>query len=373
MKFVYLLVMMIFLSYSKNMLTQIPSDDVSIQKIYLELTQRCNLHCVNCFRQNWTSPDTQMTQEIFDHFLSSLKQIDTLKEIILGGIGEPTIHPNFVEWVNQLPKVDLCVTTNAYYWKNETIELLANRFDRIVISVDGLESTFLKLRSFDFTVLEENVKKLINLRNQLGKYKPFLIAQLVLSTDNVNEIEELIPKLAKMGFMKIIISNLLPQNEHDKGKILYTLFENKRMEEYRNIWLNKAMSHQIQIKFPAIQLKTERRCNFVHDGTLTINSDGNISPCYRFAHPSVEYVFGRRKQVYPFHYGNIVDQSVTDIWNSRLYTDLRLQNLRNRFPSCPDCDRVDCCDYINDSLCDCRGQNPSCADCLWTRDFVQCI
>ena len=147
------------------MLALIPSDDVSIQKIYIELTQRCNLHCLNCFRQNWTSPDTQMTQDIFDHFLSSIRNIETLKEIILGGIGEPTIHPNFVEWVNQLPNVDLCVTTNAYYWKNETIELLAKRFDRIVISIDGLESTFLKLRSFEFKILEKNVKKLINIRN----------------------------------------------------------------------------------------------------------------------------------------------------------------------------------------------------------------
>ena len=245
-----------FLFYSETMLTLIPSDDISIQKIYLELTQRCNLHCANCFRQNWTSVDTQMTQEIFDHFLMSIKDIPSLKEIILGGIGEPTIHPNFIEWVNLLPNVELTVTTNAYYWKEEIFQILAQRFDRIVISVDGLESTFKKLRSFEFEILENNVNKLIRIRNELGNYKPFLIAQIVLSKDNVEEIEELIPKLAKMGFMKLIISNLLPQNEQDKDKIMYTLHENSLMENYRTKWLNKAMSNQIQIKFPAIQLKT---------------------------------------------------------------------------------------------------------------------
>ncbi len=349
------------------------NDDVPINKIYLELTQRCNLQCKNCFRQNWTLPETQMSQEIFDNIRNSLNDIPSLKEIVLGGIGEPTIHPKFVEWVKLLPNVELSVTTNAYYWKDETIQLLAERFNRIVISVDGLESTFYKIRSFELSLLEQNVKRLIHIRTSLGKYEPFLITQIVLSTDNVDEIEELIPILAKMGFMKIIISNLLPQNELDKDKILYTLHENPRMTKLRTTWLNKALSNQIQIKFPAIQLKTERRCNFVHDGTLTINSDGNIAPCYRFAHPSIEYAFGRRKQVYPFHYGNVLNQSINEIWFTRLYTDLRLQNIRNRFPSCPDCDRVDCCDYINDSLCDCRGQNPSCADCLWTRDFIQCI
>lgn len=356
-----------------NMTNLSINDDVSINKVYLELTQRCNLQCKNCFRQNWTSPDTEMSQAIFDQILKSLNTLTSLKEIVIGGIGEPTIHPKFVEWVNQLPNVELTVTTNAYYWKEEIIQLLAKRFDRIVISVDGLGSTFFKIRNFELNILEQNVNRLIQLRKELGHYKPFLIAQIVLSTDNVDEVESLIPILAKMGFMKIIISNLLPQNEVDKDKILYTVHENPRMNQLRNAWQNKAMSNQIQIKFPAIQLKTERRCNFVHDGTLTINSDGNIAPCYRFAHPSIEYVFGRRKQVYPFHYGNVLNQSINEIWFSRLYTDLRLQNLRNRFPSCPDCDRVDCCDYINDSLCDCRGQNPSCADCLWTRDFIQCV
>ena len=93
-----------------------------------------------------------MTQEIFDHFLMSIKDIPSLKEIILGGIGEPTIHPNFIEWVNLLPNVELTVTTNAYYWKEEIFQILAQRFDRIVISVDGLESTFKKLRSFEFEI-----------------------------------------------------------------------------------------------------------------------------------------------------------------------------------------------------------------------------
>lgn len=349
------------------------ADDVSIRKVYLELTQRCNLNCISCFRQNWEFPQTQMTQEIFERCLSSLNRIPTLEEIVLGGIGEPTMHPHFKEWSKRLPNVRLTVTSNAFFWDDEMIELLAERFSRIVVSVDGLEPTFYKIRSFDFRVLERNVKRLVDARKALGQHEPFLIAQIVISELNVDEIEILIPKLAKLGFMKVILSNLLPQNEADKDLILYKLHENQRLKDLRNKWLNKALSNQIQIKFPAIQLKTERKCIFVYDGTLTINSDGNIAPCYRFAHPSVEYVFGRRKTVYPYHYGNVGDQSIETIWNSKAYTDLRLQNLRNRFPSCPDCDMVDCCDYINNSLCDCKGQNPSCADCLWTRDFIQCI
>ena len=350
-----------------------PSDDVSIRKIYLELTQRCNLNCTSCFRQNWDFPQTQMSDEIFEHCLDDLNQIQSLEEIVLGGIGEPTLHPKFKEWVNRLPNVKLSVTSNAYLWDDELIDLLASRFSKVVVSVDGLPDTFHIIRTFAFSTMETNVRKLIERRNQLKKYEPFLIAQTVISEHNVDEVNDVIIQCAKIGFMKIILSNLLPQNALDKDKILYTLHDNPRMKTYRNKWLNAAMSNQIQIKFPNTQLKTERKCNFVFDGTMTINSDGNIAPCYRFAHPSIEYVFGRKKQVYAFTYGSVLNQTVQEIWNSKKYLDLRIQNLRNRFPSCPDCDLVDCCDYVNDSLCDCRGQYPSCADCLWTRDFVQCI
>lgn len=351
----------------------IPSDDVSIRKVYLELTQRCNLNCTSCFRQNWDFPQTQMSEEIFEHCLNDLKQIDSLEEIVLGGIGEPTMHPKFKEWVKCLPDVKLTVTSNAYMWDDELIDLLASRFSKVVVSVDGLPDTFHIIRTFEFSKMEANIRKLIERRNQLKKYEPFLIAQTVISEYNVDEVNDVIIRCAKIGFMKIILSNLLPQNAEDKEKILYTLHDNPRMKAYRNKWLNAAMSNQIQIKFPNTQLKTERKCNFVFDGTLTINSDGNIAPCYRFAHPSIEYVFGRRKQVYAFTYGNVLKQTVQEIWDSKKYLDLRTQNLRNRFPSCPDCDLVDCCDYVNDSQCDCRGQYPSCADCMWTRDFVQCI
>lgn len=348
-------------------------DDVLIKKVYLELTQRCNLNCTSCFRQNWDFPLTQMSEEVFLRCLDGLNNTSSLEEIVLGGIGEPTIHPKFVEWVKLLPDVKLTVTSNAFAWSDEMVELLAERFHRVVVSVDGLEVEFKLIRNFELGILEKNVTRLIEARKNKDRHEPFLYAQIVISEYNVEDVGMLIKRLAKMGIMKVILSNLLPQNEGDKDKILYTLYDNPRMKDYRQQWLNIAMSNQIQLKFPNIQLKTERRCNFVYDGTMTINSDGNIAPCYRFAHPSIEYVFGRRKQVYSFTYGNVKDKEIDEIWNSRLYTDLRLQNLRNRFPSCPDCDLVDACDYVNDSLCDCNGQNPSCADCLWTRDFVQCI
>jgi tungsten cofactor oxidoreducase radical SAM maturase len=348
-------------------------DDVQIKKVYLEFTQQCNLECTSCFRQNWDFSQTQMTQEVFDRCVEDLKTIDSLQEIVIGGIGEPTMHPKFKVWIDQLPDVKLTLTSNGFHWDDEMIDLFIARFHQIVVSIDGLDDTFKLIRSFELNQLEVNVQRLLQARKNYKQTVPFMVAQIVISEYNVDEIAPLIKRIAKAGFMKVILSNLLPQNYFDRDKILYKLHDNQRLKALKNKWLNVALSNQIQIIFPNFELKTERRCIFVEDGTLTINSDGQIAPCYRFAHPSIEYVFGRRKVVYPYYYGQVLDDSIATIWQSKSYTDLRLQNLRNRFPSCPDCDLVDSCDYINDSLCDCLGQNPSCADCLWTRHFIQCI
>lgn len=344
-----------------------------IRKVYLELTQQCNLNCISCFRRNWEGELSEMSMETIDRCISHFIELPSLEEIVLGGIGEPTIHTKFNEIVAKLPNVNLSITTNAFIWNDETIDTLARNFERIIISVDGLAGTFYTIRNFKLEVLFENVAKLIKRRTELGQNRPFLIAQLVLSKYNMDEVSTLIPLLHQHGFMKLVLSNLLPQCQEDVGQIVYTLHENPELKLKRNDWLNLSMQNQMQIKFPNIELKTERKCVFVEDGTVTINSDGNVSSCYRFAHPSVEYVFGRRKQVYPFPYGNVNQQTLQEIWDSQRYRDLRLQNLANRFPSCPDCDLVDSCDYVNDSQCDCKGQNPSCADCLWTRGFVECV
>ena len=86
------------------------TDDVPIKKVYLELTQRCNLNCTSCFRQNWDFTQTQMTDELFEKVNHDLHQIETLEEIVLGGIGEPSYHPNYLKWVDLLTNKKKTIT-----------------------------------------------------------------------------------------------------------------------------------------------------------------------------------------------------------------------------------------------------------------------
>jgi len=346
--------------------------NINLKKLFLELTMKCNLNCNTCFRHNWDMPLVDMSISMIRKISKDLEAFPDVSKIVFGGIGEPTLHPDFSQIVPLFDKYSLGLTSNAYYWSEETLDTIVRYFDRIVVSVDGLENTFKEIRGFDLSILENNLLRLADKKKELHRTRPLVQAQLVLSTENVEEVLSLIPKLHRMGVMKLIISNLLPQDSVSRDQILYTIGRNEFMREKRNQWLQKCLANQMQLKMPNIELKTERRCNFIEDQTTYICADGQVAPCYRFAHPDIEYVFGRQKQVQPLYFGNAGNESLMDIWNNPKYVDLRLQNYSNRFPSCPDCDLVDCCDYIASSQCDCKGQGPSCGDCLWSRGFVEC-
>ena len=347
--------------------------DNELKKVYIELTLKCNLNCKTCFRRNWETPLVDMSLETAKKIHEDLKSFAHVDEVVFGGIGEPTIHPKFLEFVDLFRDYKLALTSNAFLWSEATLDAIVRNFEKVIVSVDGLEDTFREIRGFDLSVLEDNIRRLTDKKKELKSSRPLMHAQLVLSSSNVAEVQKLIPLLRRMGFMKLIVSNLLPQNEEAKDLIMYTLDSNEPMRKKRNLWLQTCLGNQMQLKVANIELKTERRCNFIEDGTTFICADGQVAPCYRFAHPGVEYVFQRRKQVRPWHYGDINSQTLKEIWDNPKYLDLRVQNYSNRFPSCPDCDLVDCCDYVSDSDCDCKGQHPSCGDCLWTRGFVECV
>jgi MoaA/NifB/PqqE/SkfB family radical SAM enzyme len=227
-------------------------------------------------------------------------------------------------------------------------------------------------RGFEFELLASNVRRLNEAKRLAGVKTPVVHAMLVLSKDNINDVKELIPLLKKTGFAKLFISNLLPQREEDKDKITYTAYLDEKLRRFVHSWYPVASSSGIPMKTPMTKFSSEHRCAFVENEAVFITANGDIAPCYRFAHDGKEYVFGREKRVRAHYFGNIKRSNLTEIWNQLDYYDFRYRNYASRYPSCIDCDYVECCEYITSSEADCRANEPSCADCLWCRELIEC-
>jgi len=343
-----------------------------VKKVYLELTNKCNLDCSICYRKSWNEKLCDMDGEIFNKICEQINNEDEIKAIVLGGIGEPTFSPLIYEAIERFKDYHVTITTNGTIMQDELLELMLNHVDEIIVSVDGLDDEFQKIRGIELNTIIKNLKKLVTLKERKKSRIPLLNIQFVATEDNIDDISQIIDLGDSLKIDSIIISNLLPQSDENKEKILYTRYENKSMRKLFNKINNYSFRKGMKLIFPNYELKTERRCNFVDDDTTYISSSGDVVPCYRFSHAYKEYVFGREKLVDKYTFGNLKDKSLASIWNNEEYVKFRNVVHNNLYPSCIDCDLVEGCDMVNDSAMDCYGYSPSCGDCLWSRKFVIC-
>lgn len=345
---------------------------MSIKKIYLELTDRCNLDCKICYRKSWGQPFCDIKEEVLNKLICEFEEYNELKEIVIGGIGEPTCSLQFKRALELLKDYKITVTTNGTLIDEALAEYLVKYVDVVTISVDGLEEKFKEIRGIDLDKVINNIKLLNNMKNKYSSKTPLIDMQLVLSTENQNQIFNVIDLASDLRANKLIISNIIPQSEDNKDKIMYRRYENKDLKNLFDKAMVKGLRKGIKVDVPSYELKTIRRCNFVEGSAAFICASGDVAPCYRFSHSYTEYVFGREKHIHKFAFGNIEKDTLADIWGNTEYVNFRKRIINNQYPSCIDCDLVDGCDNTANLDEDCYALVPSCGDCLWSREFSKC-
>jgi len=344
---------------------------MTIRKLYLELTDQCNLNCQMCYRRSWENNAEDISSKTFYRVLEDIKKLECLKEIVLGGMGEPTVSNHFIPAMEKLKDHSLCVTTNGVIDDYEVIKAIARLAGKVIVSIDGLDQNFNKIRGGQLEKVCETISIINSLKNSNLGF-PEIHIQFVLSEDNINDIMGVMDLSVRMRAKSLIISNLIPMTEDYKEKILYTRYENKRIRAFFHFIWNESFKKGISVQFPNFELKTERRCSFIESDAALICSSGDVVPCLRLSHCYDEFVFGKKKKVLKHRFGNINQSSLQEIWNSSSYRKFRECVLYNMYPSCIDCDWSDGCDFVRSTESDCYGCAPSCGDCLWSRRISFC-
>ncbi|MBF4692919.1 radical SAM protein [Fusibacter ferrireducens] len=346
---------------------------MSMRKVCLELTDACNLNCTMCYRHSWIEKTQHMPKEMVERILTQIEGIESIDEIVVGGIGEPSIHPQIIEVLERLKSYKVSLTTNAVSLTESMREAIVEYVDQLVISIDGLAQHFYEIRGISLEGVLEQVKLINELKKKQSNQSLQLIFQMVLSATNKEDVFGIIDLASEYGVSQLIISNILPVSLEDSDLCLYSISANEQMAKYYDQVRIYAIRRGLAIRLSENRLKTERRCRFVDNDTIVINAHGKIAPCYRFAHEGTEVVFGRLKTIQAHTFGDVLEEDLESIWHSKAYTDYRYMVYNNHYPSCTDCDLVDGCDMVSDTYGDCYGNAPSCGDCLWVRNLVYCI
>jgi len=331
--------------------------------IVLGVNNICNLHCKMCdvgieytasnFYQNLmgTSPlnmPMELIKILFDQ---------TAKHFPKGKIGyaftEPLIYPHLIESLQYAKTKNLytSITTNALKLKQKAKDICESGLNDIFISLDGPEEIHNQIRGH-----KSSFQKAIEGIDELLKHppRPNISIFCVITEWNIGHLKEFADyfkkfPLRQLGFMHTNFTPDFIVSNHNKtygDKYPATISNTEQIEISKmnlKILLDeiteiKKTDYSFKVTFsPEIKTEAEldifynqpekligKICNDVYRNIM-IKSDGSVIPAH-----------GR---CYNLNIGNIYNNSLNEIWNSKVVSELRkdLMNAGGLFPACSRC------------------------------------
>ncbi len=345
-------------------------------KLYVEPTSSCNLNCRICIRNVWEEGNNFMDMETFRRLIEMTVEFPDLQRIVFSGLGEPLVHPDIFNMIRLSRERGLSVTlaSNGHLLDGAVSkELVKLGVDSLVVSLDGIKpKTYSGVRGAAISQVLDNIRILNETKKKLSSLMPSLGIEFVALRSNIAELKGLCKLASNLSAKRVLVSNVLAYTKETQAEVLYGY--EPRPPFTTGSWPVKMDAWVVwgTLDLPRMHWGAEQRCRFVHDRAALAGWDGSITPCYALSHNYSYYAIdGRRKNVTRYTMGNILQQSLLEIWTSEKYCRFRSEVQDFNFPSCPDCDLRENCD-IREQNEGCWGWNPSCADCLWAQDIIHC-
>jgi len=282
------------------------------QRFVFEMTNACNLNCVMCGRNA-------------KHFKPAHFNIDWLKklepvagsveEVTLMGWGEPTMHPQFTDFLRWAENFGMrkYFCTNGIKLGELTPVIFENKVDVIAISMDAanheLNNTI--RRGADFNVIVNNIKKIVSEKKRIDTPWPYMNFVTTLMKKNLNEFPKIVQLAAEIGLDEVKGVFLTVFDEAMASESLYNSMD--RVKEVFDEAYRIASDTGVKLKIPHLCGK-DPAGDAYHKPCYTawrdffLGSDGYVRPCM-----STPMKF--------FHIDNY--ETFDEMWNSTELIDFR--------------------------------------------------
>ncbi len=269
--------------------------------ISLELTNACNARCVMCPRDQMNRKIGTMGMEVVEKVCRDAYK-KPLQKINLFGFGESLLHPRLIGMVKYmkktLPGVELNLSTNAQLLNDDlAADLLGSGIDRINIDIDGVtKETYEQVRKqLNFETVTANIRSLIDRRNKLH----------ARTRVSVTIIEMDLTKAEIVPFQRTWngIADMVYVNHYNTWT---GIFPDRNTREVK----------VSRFTFPCKNPWRE----------MIVNYNGTIAFCCMDFNATVIV-------------GNIMEQTVEEIWRGGKMEQLRQLHLEGRYHEIPICSR----------------------------------
>lgn len=360
----------------------------SLGRVYIEPTTRCNLACRTCVQRNWGEPPGDMSREVFGKVLSGLRSFPHLESAMLGGFGEPAVHPDILRMISGLKGLGIAVemVSNGTLLDEKLSQGLAEAgLDRLWVSFDGADTgNYEQVREGGkFKAVLENVKRL----TAAGRVKAGMA--FVVTRSNVADLPKLGDLAREAGIDRVSVSNVIPYTAEMEKQMLCSLAI--------SLGTFATVEGRVSVDLPRLDISLATReallkllggcenislmgrglaagvneCRFVRERCAFIRWDGKVAPCMALLHDHQIHFRGGVRKNKAHAFGDISARGLAEIWNSPEYADFRNKVTKFDFSPCQVCG---VCHYAETNAEDCGGnQHPAaCGGCLWGQGVIQC-
>ena len=370
---------------------------VTLQKLYFEISSECNLNCAMCFRNTWIDEDTGMMDfSDYEKVLADKKAMKDVHTVFLGGMGEPLIHPDVVRMVklaSGMGKNVELITNGTMLTESMASDLLDAGLYKLWISIDGFDPEIYEhiRRKSKFGMVMSNLIRFNELRSEKCSSTKLGVT-FVAQQSNVNQLLEMPAFVKEYDISDINISNVIPNTPGLESEMLYSdVLDNLfwlldvQITDYRayNFPAMDLLRPGVEEAYETLKdivgntripenrdLKTHPYCRFINEGNCFVRWDGSVTSCMGLLHSSYTYLLSQKRKIMHYSFGNIHDSQLSDIWNSKEYTDFRKKVLNFEFSPCVTCGG---CELRDSNLEDCLGNTePVCGACLWAYGVASC-
>ena len=290
-------------SWSYSTLTGLPVVWGYPFSVGIELTNRCNLGCLECAAGSGSMdrPAGFMSKEVFEKIIAQLGK-HTINTMFYFQ-GESMLHPLFFHFLSGARNMGVIISTNGHFIDSESaVKLATSGARKIIVSLDGYsQEVYSKYRAGgDVNRVKEGI---ILLGREVGKTRnaPQIVIQVLVNSYNEAEIGE-IRRLAGDNNATLVLKSLQIISQSDRFSLLPS------DEKYR----------RYSIKGGRLKRKGRlgNRCFRLWTNPV-ITWEGSVVPCC--FDKNAKYVMG-----------NLQSESFTDIWRGQRYRDFRKKVLQNR-------------------------------------------
>ncbi|OSM04205.1 radical SAM/SPASM domain-containing protein [Magnetofaba australis] len=276
--------------------------------IEVAIVHGCNHNCAHCGPQQFDPYDpkkTFMDRDVFLKFLEDFRA-EGGAEVYFAGSGEPTLHPDFPEFVQRGHELGLAMTLSS-----NGLPLVPKRAEKILpyltwarFSINGgnapAHARVHQVPERDFHKLVENLTFMDQLRR--AQDLPFQLAMQMVTYDlNWDSLPDMTDLFQRVGGDRLIIRNKINKD----GQL------NAAPAELFPLLEAADRIPGVEIRWPSFPRPGEsleappadwRTCHGVRFRT-NMDFQGNLHACFRHWYKASDF-------------GNIYQQSFTDIWRS---------------------------------------------------------